>query len=1160
MNSSAILRSLLIILLLVSVSARAQEMQMLDYAQAQTAVLDPVQWDTVLPNERYFDAVRPLLVRFPGLADTLHAQLAQGYAVEKAELVLEWAKQEGARPERGRSGWGAEELYTNNPGQWHVLARALRHPWSVDVPELGPTFTAYIQGLGFWTQGGARADGTDRFATVFGPTPLFPPLKATTPAPAEPEAEAEAGPAPLMPSALVAKVDVTSTLTDPAYGRTLGERLRALDACGFQLHKQEIRDMKYRSFYAYDWSVGIGYMRIWVKSPRLLVTLKKGPTPVKVDPLPPAVDIPTLAQALKAKGGDGTPTIRVPENLAQLAAQHLKRPEGLPDWAWERIQELRTLGADPNDVGLGLGRGFNYSVLFANDPAAYRAAMRELLRMPPRHWQGHPSSDFAILPVAYGDLLPPAVLDHLKLYWTAWLHPETENRRDIGGGEQRGGPSYFRGYSDGGGTMNFGHNATMGALLGSQLIQAPFPLKDAQRGVEHLQRGWGLGSGAHQEIGDTYYQAITLSSTGAIEKYATDPVDGLLGRVHRDRLLEPLISMYHPGLRRMTHPMGRGTPDYHILLQEGPYEILHTLSPSGTLIHLTDLKSARIGTPSTWGKVHGLSILGDEAPPQRIGLLAPWTEPYLTETMGALVDQKALPSRVYARDYSPGCNGGGWHVNYLGHHYALASRDNANKNYGVTSVVAQWRRAPAQVTAVDDLTTVIMNFGRDGHFPDFDGNVGDYGIVHKDNKLVALKGLPDRDVIDNKKRTFNALHTSLAFLSFGDVSRREVWVNDKKVDAVSGAKPDPTGDWQKRMVTGTIVAPIPEPEDPDAEESEKPTTPPELAANPNRGVVSAKDGDIITISDGVTYAGIIPITLNALARDKQVEIAYEYPTLFIHAFIYRGVKPLNLDQYYGAKDKATAGYVVELSDATEYPTFAAFRAHMQGVKLSTTWNAQAQTADVAYTSDKDFLEMRYNPARYPAVSRNVNGQWPYLPEGIMRESAWAIQGSTGYLEKQGATLESIPGKHAYLQAVPATDTYIGFNPLPDPMLWSMRVPGGMEITADGKASLLRVVAQPTANKVWIDYAPRLTQTGPEMATALLVTGTKQAPAISINDKPYTAQLATITVGGKMAYVIPLTTAMPSAGDLQARYQQSIDGLIASQVKKDGPKTPATAPK
>jgi len=81
----------------------------------ETAVLDPANWDKPFPGQRYFDAIRPLLVRFPGAAETILAKLHEGYAIDKAELVLDWEKQEGAGPERGRAGWGSEGEYTQRP-------------------------------------------------------------------------------------------------------------------------------------------------------------------------------------------------------------------------------------------------------------------------------------------------------------------------------------------------------------------------------------------------------------------------------------------------------------------------------------------------------------------------------------------------------------------------------------------------------------------------------------------------------------------------------------------------------------------------------------------------------------------------------------------------------------------------------------------------------------------------------------------------------------------------------------------------------------------------------------------------------------------------------------------------------------------------------------
>ena len=212
-----------------------------------------------------------------------------------------------------------------------------------------------------------------------------------------------------------------------------------------------------------------------------------------------------------------------------------------------------------------------------------------------------------------------------------------------------------------------------------------------------------------------------------------------------------------------------------------------------------------------------------------------------------------------------------------------------------------------------------------------------------------------------------------------------------------------------------------------------------------------------------------------------------------------------------------------MADAAEYPLFDAFRSHMADVKLSVAgWNAQKSLAEATYTSGSDVLEMGYDPARYPAAYRRINGKWPYLADGILRESSWAVQGSTGRLEKGGAICrERNTGRQAYLQAVPVTDTFVGYNPLPDPMPWSLWLPGGMTVTARGKAGLLRVVACPRANRLWIDWALRPEQAREETADALLVLGTPQPPTVVRNEKPLAGPLTTTTVGGQTAYVIPL---------------------------------------
>lgn len=1090
----------------------------LEFERPQTAVLDPAHWDQSFAGELYFDALRALLVRFPEAAEAVHRRLHDGYEIEKAELVLRWVRQEGPNPERGRSGWGADGQYARNPGQWHVQARLLRRPWSVDDAELAPTFNAYIPGAGYWERGGGRGDGPDRFAQLFGPEPLHqkppePVQRPTTPAALGEDDDLLGDPLEMLagPEIPEARLDVTATLTDERFGKTVSDRLRRLSDCGLQVHKSEIRDMRYRSFWAYDWAVSIGYMRIWIEPPRLVVTLRKADLAVEKEELPPATDVHALAEALHRDGTGGHPSVKYPDGLAERIAAHLRKPDDVPNWQWQRISELMALGQNPRDTTLALGRGFNWSAILQDDRESYMSAMHQLLRMPPRTWHGHLSSDFALLPTIYGDLLPDGVMDHLKLYWKAWLHPAKKSAADLGGGRQRGGPSYFRGYSHGGGTMNFGHNAVMGALLGAQLIDAEYPLADARRGLRNLLLGgFGLRTGAHQEIGDTYYQALTLASPAAIAHFAAAPEDRLVARIHLDRLLEMLISMYHPGIRRLTHPMGRGSYYLDFLYQEGPYHVMHTLSRKGALIHLDDLDEVRDGTPVTWGQVHGLSILGDEGPPQRMGILSPWITPCMADPVAAVVDEKTYPWAVHARDFSPGCRPGGWHVNYLSEHFALASRDNANENYGVTSVVAQWRRAPRQVDHLDDSGHLVLDFGSNDKFTQAGTSMGEFGIVQHGPKLLAMKGLPSAERIRENAGTerIRALHASVLIAAFGDTSEREVWINDTLVEAVSGARVPPDDNWQERVESAGAR-------------------------------VEAAEGDVITIKDGVTYLALIPITANALQRRREVEIAFEHPVLLVHNYIFdvdlpdQGVDrpaapgisallgegtgvgdpeealgilagdddaepaptPLNPEDLHRLEHAPTAGFVIEMGDASDYGSFEAFRLHMNTVRLERAWNAADRHLELRYRSGDDVLDMAYNPRVYPAVSRAVNGQWPYLPNGIMRESPWAIHGTRAELVKNEARLVTAEGAHAYLLASPVSEFYVGYNPTLQKQPWRLVLPDDREIAATDDVGLLRVTVRPDVNSVWVDHVAADGETA-----ELVLSGFPELPHIELNGK------------------------------------------------------------
>lgn len=155
------------LVLLGALASSRAENATLTLSTAETAVLDPANWDKSFPAQLYFDAVRPLLVRFPGAAEAIQAKLKEGLAVEKAELVLEWERQEGAGPERGRQGWGSEEAYKQNPGEWSALARGVLHPWRAVFSSPGappvtptpppPTRSSPAAGIGTRSAGGLTA-------------------------------------------------------------------------------------------------------------------------------------------------------------------------------------------------------------------------------------------------------------------------------------------------------------------------------------------------------------------------------------------------------------------------------------------------------------------------------------------------------------------------------------------------------------------------------------------------------------------------------------------------------------------------------------------------------------------------------------------------------------------------------------------------------------------------------------------------------------------------------------------------------------------------------------------------------------------------------------------------------------------------------------------
>src|SRR5262249_55758356 len=128
------------------------------------------------------------------------------------------------------------------------------------------------------------------------------------------------------------------------------------------------------------------------------------------------------------------------------------------------------------------------------------------------------------------------------------------------------------------------------------------------------------------------------------------------------------------------------------------------------------------------------------------------------------------------------------------------------------------------------------------------------------------------------------------------------------------------------------------------------------------------------------------------------------------------------------------GFVLEMGDAEQHGSFEAFARHIKASQMTATWQEDRRLLEVTYKSGNDVMEAGFTtdfgqPSEVHYVItpgqqekaipyRRLNGQWPYLPPGLERDTTWAQQGTTGRLEKNGAVLATEPGRKAYLLSDP----------------------------------------------------------------------------------------------------------------------------------------------
>ncbi len=1047
-------------------------------------------WSTGKPGAPVFDAIhRGLLVRFPGAAEQIAAALRAGKTVQKIEIILPFVDTEcfplDYQLPSGMSFLG--DLWAREKPTWHAVAWVLRKPWAADA-QRGPTFNGNVNGVSYWARFGAQDEKADRFPLQFGPAEVS--YKVTD-----------------------GRMDVTKLLTDPAFGKTLAERLRVLSDQGFLFKKWETYDARFNHG-GYEYGGGPGGRGIRIKAPTLAVTFAPGNT--DIGPLPAAADVKAIAPAGKPTAVMPTP----PELKKFIDRFRFKQPNDMPEWQWRRVQDLFSL--------------MHGSGGFPDSTDAYNDWVDNYLSLPYRTFIGHHTPLSTHMYLTYKDGMPEVLREHLRKYWEAWLMPgrpytelqhnqwgiwtKPENNYYATTGDWRGNHSFYRdSYTRFMSTMNFNNNATQAALLGGAIINDPYAMDDGRFGLEHiLLRLWSWDDGTTQESIDHYYLGLTLYAQKAFADLGPTELDRMMGRNMLLKTMDELASCYHPATRRFTAVSGRTGVAEMLGINEGVNAIMHTVSKKGALHDVYN--PDRLGMPAA----------GHDLPPDLVArqqLIGPW----MPRWMGNIVDDKPLPFELTANFKQWGAHRVSplWKRSYLGHHYGLATLDVGCGNPTVP-VMAQWARAEGQADNLQETGLLLMRFGlNQTEFYDSlyhgtaqsnaNGSVGTQGgpvcSVQWKNKAIVFT-TPNKNFKDYHRAmpaAITSLQSTIALANYQPKPAWEFYIDGKQVP---------------------LALPL-----------------------------RAKQSSRITIRDGVTYLGLIPIPATNLGRTEEILITdggkpvdlqgggKAAPTLCINSYNYYNATtpfdPKTAD--WTATDRAYGGFIIEMGDAKDFGSFADFQKHIAAAKLTLKWDAAQGVLNAVYKSGADTIEAGFRPEydgswekNVPSTQcftyRRVNGAWPYLAPGVDRETTLSIQGTAGTLAKNGAVLRHQPGLMAYLLTEPVSGNYIFSNPLPDPQYLDMAVPGGMKIAADGRLGLAQLLVNPAANMLEVRYAVKAGQVGDDMATALVITGCAAAPKVMINDKA--VKPVETTLNGTPAVVIPLTGAKMTDA-FPARYAASL---------------------
>lgn len=204
-------------------------------------------------------------------------------------------------------------------------------------------------------------------------------------------------------------------------------------------------------------------------------------------------------------------------------------------------------------------------------------------------------------------------------------------------------------------------------------------------------------------------------------------------------------------------------------------------------------------------------------------------------------------------------------------------------------------------------------------------------------------------------------------------------------------------------------------------------------------------GDWVLVEDGGILVGLRPLEPSCLGREAPMLLERgPLGELWLTIYNYRGPERRLWDyaSLKGAfwRGNLKAGTVVEVAGRDEYPSVAAFFAHLLKAEIEDTVSEEL-VRSVRYSSGGDEIQIDYDLWNTAPVGRRINGE-PYVPDNL--SSPLAVQGDGGILRVGSATLLTNPQQMWLIaqELDPERRIWIAVNPEDRPTPLRLQTPAG----------------------------------------------------------------------------------------------------------------------